>query len=269
MIGMCSASATLPARLGEPARALALARHTGQTKENLPVVVGTLVSQTLLNLMSLLLLGLIIVSSTDLFHNSTKALFTISLLPLALLLVVIILPPILKRQGNSRIAKVGHAMHDAMIQVRQGLAVFKQPRIALPATFLQVGAWAIQLASCWALMFALGLDHRAGLAASAAVLFAVNVTAVVPATPSNIGIFQLAVISVLHTGWGVSTADALAYGVILQAVEIATAVGLGLPALFREGLTWSDLRSQALATSTVELNYKPRREKHSRVGDTI
>jgi len=217
----------------------------------------------------LLLLGLIIVSSTDLFHNSTKALFTISLLPLALLLVVIILPPILKRQGNSRIAKVGHAMHDAMIQVRQGLAVFKQPRIALPATFLQVGAWAIQLASCWALMFALGLDHRAGLAASAAVLFAVNVTAVVPATPSNIGIFQLAVISVLHTGWGVSTADALAYGVILQAVEIATAVGLGLPALFREGLTWSDLRSQALATSTVELNYKPRREKHSRVGDTI
>ena len=268
MIGVLM-SATLPARLGEPARALALARHTGQTKENLPVVVGTLVSQTLLNLMSLLLLGLIIVSSTDLFHNSTKALFTISLLPLALLLVVIILPPILKRQGNSRIAKVGHAMHDAMIQVRQGLAVFKQPRIALPATFLQVGAWAIQLASCWALMFALGLDHRAGLAASAAVLFAVNVTAVVPATPSNIGIFQLAVISVLHTGWGVSTADALAYGVILQAVEIATAVGLGLPALFREGLTWSDLRSQALATSTVELNYKPRREKHSRVGDTI
>jgi phosphatidylinositol alpha-mannosyltransferase len=80
MIGVLM-SATLPARLCEHARALALARHTGQTKENLPVVVGTLVSQTFLNLMSLLLLGLIIVSSTDLFHNSTKALFTISLLP--------------------------------------------------------------------------------------------------------------------------------------------------------------------------------------------
>jgi hypothetical protein len=34
------------------------------------------------------------------------------------------------------------------------------------------------------------------------------------------------VISVLHTGFGISTADALAYGVILQAVEIATAVTL-------------------------------------------
>ena len=69
-------------------------------------------------------------------------------------------------------------------------------------------------------------------------LFAVNVTAAIPATPSNIGVFQLATISVLTTGFGVSTADALAYGVILQAVEIATAVTLGLPALVREGVTW-------------------------------
>ena len=82
-------------------------------------------------------------------------------------------------------------------------------------------------------------------------------TAVVPATPSNIGVFQLAVISVLHTGWGISTADALAYGVILQAVEIATAVALGLPALVREGLTWSDLRIQALSASPVRLEPHP------------
>ena len=58
-------------------------------------------------------------------------------------------------------------------------------------------------------------------------------------------------ISVLHTGFGVGTADALAYGVILQAVEIATAVALGLPALVREGTTWSDLRVQALSAAPV------------------
>ena len=88
-------------------------------------------------------------------------------------------------------------------------------------------------------------------------LFAVNVTAVVPATPSNIGVFQLAVISVLHTGFGISTADALAYGVILQAVEIATAVALGLPALVREGLTWSDLRVQALSSARYGSHRSP------------
>ena len=98
-------------------------------------------------------------------------------------------------------------------------------------------------------------------------LFAVNVTAVVPATPSNIGVFQLAVISVLHTGFGISTADALAYGVILQAVEIATAVALGLPALVREGLTWSDLRVQALSTTPVRLKPQPvPRESRTREG---
>ena len=262
MIGVLM-SATLPARLGEPARALALSRHTGKARENLPVVVGTLVSQTVFNLIALLMLGMIIIASTDLFHNSTKTVFTFSLIPLALLLLVIVLPSILKKQGSSRLGKVGAAIHSALVQVRSGLAIFRQPRLGVPAFLLQTSAWAIQLASCWALMFALGLDAQAGLGASAAVLFAVNVTAVVPATPSNVGIFQLAVISVLTTGWGVSASDALAYGVILQAVEIATAVGLGLPALFREGLTWSDLRLQAISTAPVELSSSPARRESS------
>jgi phosphatidylinositol alpha-mannosyltransferase len=141
--------------------------------------------------------------------------------------------------------------------VRAGLRVFRDPRRGTAATVAQLTAWAIQLSACWALLAALGLSDQAGIGAAAAVLFAVNVTAVVPATPSNIGVFQLAVISVLHTGFGVSTADALAYGVILQAVEIATAVTLGLPALVREGLTWSDLRVQALSTSPVRLGPRP------------
>ena len=100
----------------------------------------------------------------------------------------------------------------------------------------------------------MGFEGGIGIGAAAAVLFAVNVTAVVPATPSNIGVFQLAVISVLTTGFGVSAADALAYGVILQAVEIATAVALGLPALVREGLTWSDMRLRALSAAPVRLS---------------
>ena len=44
---------------------------------------------------------------------------------------------------------------------------------------------------------------------------------------------------------------------ILQAVEIATAVALGLPALVREGLTWSDLRVQALSSTPVRLKPEP------------
>jgi phosphatidyl-myo-inositol alpha-mannosyltransferase len=265
MIGVLM-SATLPARLGEPARALALARRTGRMRETFPVLLGTLVSQTLLNLVALALLGVIIVSTTPLFHSGTKQLFAFSLVPLILLVVVLVAPVIMRQTGNGRIARIGAAAHRAMVQVRAGLKIFRDPREGGAAAAAQLGAWAIQLSACWALLYALGLDGQAGIGAAAAVLFAVNVTAVVPATPSNIGVFQLAVISVLHTGFGVSTGDALAYGVILQGVEIATAVTLGLPALVREGLTWSDLRVQAISTAPVHLDPhpRPRRAKRER-----
>jgi phosphatidyl-myo-inositol alpha-mannosyltransferase len=265
MIGVLM-SATLPARLGEPARALALARRTGRMRETFPVLLGTLVSQTLFNLVALALLGVIIVSTTPLFHSGTKQLFAFSLVPLILLVVVLVAPFVMRQTGNGRLARIGAAAHKAMVQVRAGLSIFRNPREGAAAAAAQLGAWAIQLSACWALLFALGLDHKAGIGAAAAVLFAVNVTAVVPATPSNIGVFQLAVISVLHSGFGISAGDALAYGVILQGVEIATAVVLGLPALVREGLTWSDLRVQALSTAPVHLDAhpRPRRAKRDR-----
>jgi phosphatidyl-myo-inositol alpha-mannosyltransferase len=266
MIGVLM-SATLPARLGEPARAVSLARRTGRMRETFPVLLGTLVSQTVLNLLALVLLGVVIVSTTPLFHSSTQALFAFSLVPLILLVVVLFAPVLMRRNGNGRLARLGAALHGALLQVRAGLAVFREPRRGIAASIAQLGAWAIQLSACWALLYALGLNGQAGIGAAAAVLFAVNVTAVLPATPANIGVFQLAVISVLHTGFGVGTADALAYGVILQAVEIATAVTLGLPALVREGLTWSDLRVQALSAAPVRLQPHPsQRDAGGRIG---
>jgi phosphatidylinositol alpha-mannosyltransferase len=262
MIGVLM-SATLPARLGEPARAMVLARRVGRMRETLPVLLGTLVSQTALNLLALAMLGTVIVLSTDLFHSGQKKLFVASLVPLALLVALIVAPALIRGGGSGRIARARKAVRGALVQVRSGLKVFRHPRRGPLAAGAQLGAWGIQLASCYALSVAMGLEHQAGIGACAAVLFAVNVTAVVPATPSNIGVFQLAVISVLSGGFGVAASDALAYGVILQAIEIATAVALGLPALVREGVTWSDMRLRALSTAPVRLSPRrpaPRRE---------
>jgi phosphatidyl-myo-inositol alpha-mannosyltransferase len=254
MIGVLM-SATLPARLGEPARAMVLSRRTGRMRETFPVLLGTLVSQTALNILALALLGVIIVASTDLFHSSSQRLFIFSLAPLVLLIAVVLAPVVVRQNGSGRIARLVGTMRGALLRVRTGLLVFRDPRRGALAAGAQLGAWGIQLLACAALFQALGL--RGGIGAAAAVLFAVNVTAVVPATPSNIGVFQLAVISVLTTGFGISAADALAYGVILQAVEIATALALGLPALVREGLTWSDMRLRALSASPVRLSPRP------------
>ena len=145
MIGVLM-SATLPARLGEPARALTLARRTGRMRETFPVLLGTLVSQTMLNLVALVLLGVIIVSTTPLFHSGTKQLFAFSLVPLILLVVVLLAPLLMRRNGNGRLARIGAAVHRALVQVRAGLAVFRDPRRGSAAAAAQLAAWAIQLA---------------------------------------------------------------------------------------------------------------------------
>ena len=119
---------------------------------------------------------------------------------------------------------------------------------------MQLTAWALQMVSCYLLLVALGLEHRADMGAAAAVLFAVNVTAVLPVTPSNLGVFQAACVAVLTGAYGIPAAQALGYGIILQAVEIATAVVMGAPALVKEGVSWREVRLRALHAAPVSLS---------------
>jgi phosphatidylinositol alpha-mannosyltransferase len=252
-------SATLPARLGEPSRALIVARRIGRIRETLPVLIGTLVSQTFLNILALALLGVLVASSSDLFKGHEGALVLVSAVPVALILAVLTGPTLLGADGrvggrDGGFARLLRAVAAALLRLRKGLLVFRRPRYAAWATSAQMAAWGLQLLGAFALLLALDLDHRAGIGAAAAVLFAVNVTAVLPATPSNVGVFQLAVITVLSGVYGVPTAAALGYGIILQAVELATAVVFGLPALIGEGLSWRDVRTRALAASPVQLS---------------
>jgi phosphatidylinositol alpha-mannosyltransferase len=254
MVGVLM-SATLPARLGEPSRALIVARRLGRVRERLPVVLGTIVSQTVLNIVALVILGAIMFSTVGLFKGHESALIVATMLPVVLLALVLATPALLRRGKPSRFVRLQQAAakaRQAMVQVRLGLQVFRRPKLGAWAAFTQILAWAIQWFACYALLVALGLDGQAGLGAAAAVLFAVNVTAALPATPSNIGVFQAACVAVL-AAYHVNHTDALAYGIILQAVEIATAFTMGMPALVGEGMSWKDLRLRAMHSSPVEL----------------
>jgi phosphatidylinositol alpha-mannosyltransferase len=261
-------SATLPARLGEPSRALIVARRLGRPREALPVVIGTLVSQTLLNVFALVLLGIVMFSTVGLFAGRQQALVWYALAPIAVLAVVLVAPALVRSGLPKRSARLRRWMRMARAgatRVRRGLVVFRRPRLGAAAVTTQLGAWSLQLLSCYVLLVALGLDHHgADLGAAAAVLFAVNVSAVLPVTPSNVGVFQAACMAVLIGAYGVGAADALGYGIILQAVEVATAVVLGTPALVKEGLSWREVRLRAMHTAPVELSALPRREAEAR-----
>jgi phosphatidylinositol alpha-mannosyltransferase len=258
MIGVLM-SATLPARLGEPSRALVVARRLGRVRDRFPLVLGTVVSQTLLNLLALCVLGGVMLATIGLFRRNEDALVLAAIAPAVTLALVLTAPWLLRRGRPSRFQRVQQAAaaaRGAMTRVRHGLQVFRRPRLGTWAALNQLAAWALQWLACYLLLVALGLDDRAGLGAAAAVLFAVNVTAALPATPSNLGVFQAACVAVL-SAYGVGKTDALAYGIILQAVEIATAVAMGMPALVREGMTWRDLRTRALHAAPVQLRGGP------------
>jgi phosphatidylinositol alpha-mannosyltransferase len=256
-------SATLPARLGEPSRALIVARRLGRPREYLPVVLGTLISQTLLNVVALVILGGVMFATIGLFAGRQQALLWYALAPFFVLCAVLVAPALLRRGMPSRSARVGRwvgVARGALALVRSGLTVYRRPRLGLVATVAQLGAWAIQWLSCYVLLVALDLHWQTDLGTAAAILFAVNVTAVLPLTPSNLGVFQAACVAVLSYAYGVPAAQALGYGIVLQAVEVATAVVMGAPALVKEGLSWREVRLRALHTAPVSLSSPARAE---------
>jgi phosphatidyl-myo-inositol alpha-mannosyltransferase len=252
-------SSTLPARLGEPSRALVVARRTGDPRKYLPVVLGTLVSQTLLNIVALAALGAVMFSSVDLFNGHQDALVVAAIAPLALLALVLLSPALLRGAGSrsGRLHAIVDQVRSGMTRVRAGLNVFRRPRLGTVASVAQLSAWGLQLLSCYMLLEALGLANAAGFGAAAAVLFAVNITAVLPATPANLGVFQAACAAVLHTGWHVGYGTGVAYGVILQAVEVTTAIIMGMPALLKEGMSWREVRLRAMHATPVKLPARP------------
>jgi phosphatidyl-myo-inositol alpha-mannosyltransferase len=254
MIGVM-ASALVPGRIGEPTRVLVLSRRLDGTRRRLlPVLAGTVFSQTLINLLALAILATVTFTSVQLFSSDgLSGLLGALLVPLLICLLVLAGPRLLvvaQRSRSLRVSLAAAALAQGLRLGRQGLAAFARPRHGVPAVLAQLLAWALQWLACYVVMLALGLQDDGGLAAAAAILLAVNVSAILPATPSNVGVFQAACLVVL-AAYGVGAGTALAYGIILQAVEVLTALALGLPALLGEGMSWREIRSSATLEGQV------------------
>jgi phosphatidyl-myo-inositol alpha-mannosyltransferase len=247
MIGVM-ASAVVPGRIGEPTRVVVLTRRLrGPNRRQIPIVAGTVFSQTLINLLALAILAAVTFTSVPLLSGHPAGIATAIAIPLLICALVVAGPHLLalaQRARTPRIARWANMLARMLALARRGLIVFARPRYGATAIGAQLLAWALQWLACDMVLLALGLQHKAGLAAAAAILLAVNVSAILPATPSNIGVFQAACLVVL-AAYGVGGGPGLAYGIILQAVEVLTALALGVPALLGEGLTWREIRAES------------------------
>ena len=247
MIGVMG-SAVFPGRIGEPSRVLVVSRHIeGSRRRLLPVIAGTVFSQTLMNLLALGVLAIVTFSAVPLGGSHVTGIVIALAIPLAIAGLVVSGPRIVaqgRRSKHERVRRLAETLERLLRHARQGLTVFARPRYSASAVTMQLLAWALQWLACYTVLVALGLQDETNFATAAAVLLAVNVSAVLPATPSNVGVFQAACLVVL-AAYGVGAGKGLAYGILLQAVEVVTALALGVPALLREGVRWGELRREA------------------------
>jgi phosphatidylinositol alpha-mannosyltransferase len=244
LIGMAG-SAVAPGRLGEAIRAWVVARRAREPGAAFAVVLGTVLLQSLLNLLALVILTAIALAGAASVRASALGASAGGLAAaVALLAGAPRLLAALPEDRGGRPARASRWLLVLMVRLRRGLRVLRRPRAALHAGGFQLLAWALQLTTCWTVLQALRLQPHSPLSAAAAVLVAVNITAVVPLTPSNVGVFQAACIAALAP-FGVGATSALAYGLLLQGVEIACDLALGLPSLLREGLSFGEVRRAA------------------------
>ena len=209
---------------------------------------GTVFSQTLINLLALAILAAVTFTSVPL-HGQLAAILAVVAVPLALCALVLLGPRLLRSaHGRARYGCASPRSDRAPARPRPpgpGRVRDSAPRDrrrGRPAGRVDAAMARLLRGPTRA-----RTAGQATLVAAAAILLAVNVSAILPATPSNVGVFQAACLVVL-AAYGVGAGPALAYGIILQAVEVLTALALGIPALLGEGLTWQDIRPPARRT---------------------
>jgi uncharacterized membrane protein YbhN (UPF0104 family) len=224
------------ARVGELARVAVLARRRRLAGESIPAstIAGTALAEQLVLGVAL---ALSVVALAPVLHlpNMVWQLLIAFLAALTLVSAVLML---VMRKARGRLAGM-------VAGLRQGQALFHEPRATAVATAAGLVSWGAQIAGIWAALEAFHI--HVGLAGAGLVFVSSTIVQLFPFWPGNLGIFQLGVAGPLVSVYALSTANAVAFSVGLQLVEGLLGVGLGLVFLAREGLSLSGARKLASA----------------------
>jgi uncharacterized membrane protein YbhN (UPF0104 family) len=231
------ANAVVPGRLGELARVATLRRHLPDAPAGTSAaLVGTVFAHRLFDLVPAAILVTWVLLTAEVPHWAVVAVLIVAAVGLALFTVAWLGA---RRSQRPMVWEgMGRARH-LLAMARQGLSVLKAPLPLAGAILLQCLGWLLQLLAVYAAMQGFGID--APLPAAGLVLVLMNIATIVPLWPGNVGLVQAAVALPLRN-YGVPYATGFAYGLALQAIEMACGVGLGLIALAREGVSVAMLR---------------------------
>ena len=231
------ANAVVPGRLGELARVATLRRHLPDAPPGTSAtLVGTVFAHRLFDLVPASILVVWVLLTAEVPHWAVVSFVIAALVGFALFTVAWLGA---KRHQRPVMSEGMSSLRQVFSMGRQGLAVLKEPVPLAGAVLLQCLGWLMQLLAVYAAMQA--FDIHAPLSAAGLVLVLMNVATIVPLWPGNIGLVQAAVALPLRN-YGVPYATGFAYGLVLQAIEMACGIGLGLLAIAREGISFAMLR---------------------------
>ncbi len=231
------ANAIVPGRLGELARVATLRRHLPDAPEGTSaILVGTVFAHRLFDLVPATILVVWVLLTAEVPHWAIVSFGIAALVGFALFTVAWLGA---RRHRRPVMSEGMGSVRKLVVMGRQGLAVLKEPVALAGAVLLQCLGWLMQLLAVYAAMQAFDID--APLPAAGLVLVLMNVATIVPLWPGNVGLVQAAVALPLRN-YGVPYATGFAYGLALQALEMACGIGLGLIAIAREGISFAMLR---------------------------
>ena len=142
-------------------------------------------------------------------------------------------------RGGPRMRRMGRWLP----QMIESQRIWDSPAAALAVTGTQVLAWVVQLAGAVAMLWAFHLG-AAGLGGAALVVVLTNLIGLVPATPGNVGTFQVAAVAALATA-GVAAGPALAFALGLQALQLVVGIVAGLVAMSAQDMSLADLAGRS------------------------
>lgn len=220
----------LPFRLGEPLRPLLLSWRSGLA---VPAIVSNWVFEKMMDAAAMVLFVHLTLLVTDLPDWANRA-SMVSLATFGLLVVLVVgfwaggqryLAPAARRLLPQRWSG---GLLGMLASARQGLDILPDRRLVGLVFVVTLLLWSLPILSSYILILGFGMDLP--ISAAFVVFVAVGAASALPNPPGMVGIFQIA--SVVALGlFSIPKTEALAYGMVLNALQLLTLVAQGLVAL--------------------------------------
>lgn len=232
----------LPARLGEVVRPWLLSRRSTVKFSN---VVGNLVLEKTLDsvcIVFFLLVGLI--TTENLPDWVRRGALVPAAVAAALAVLVVLLyvagEPFVDRWVVGRLPeRFGASVKRVMRSFLDGMLILPDGRLLTAVFALSLIYWFLPILSSWIVILGFGFDVPFN--AALMVFIFIGFGTALPNPPGMIGVFQYACVLALGL-FGVPQAEAVAYGVMLNALQVLTLIAQGLVALPLAGVSLDDLR---------------------------